>query len=794
MAPLRWSAAKLERASSDIRSVLACPSVDAAAGRLRAIMISPPGLEKQVLPSDSFAMDAQSCAAVPGSEGVRLGDAANMRQHMERAVQVPHPLQASAVARLDLQRAIEFVVAKREAGALAAARMARLESFGREAEALKKVDARLRGMQSGAARRLLRQQPGCRKPSVALWAALIRAMKWPDESVIEGLLVGFPAVGNYPPTGIFRENERPAEATFEHLDHEAHNAHLARVLAGLAASPSPHAQEALRQTERMTRSEVRSNNMRGPFYSAVEVERDIGAAPGSWRALHRFAIEQGTRADGSMKWRCCDNGKASGTNACLSSHETITCEKASFPALVAQLIAEQWPCHLPLPPMRHGTDDVASAYRRMPCAHPEATVVMVWDAERRCIAFYTMDGHNFGLSAAVLSFNRLTQLVATVARRFFGVLTAAYFDDYDTAEPDYAGRSGKSVLGALHEWLGMPLSSEKDVPMAVHNPFLGIVTDFSHFVSDGYVVMRPKPSRVEKLVSGLQAALAADYLPPAQADSWAGKLEFVTLSSGFHRVGRAAIREFRAFRDGGLGHSGNSALNPGLPEQLKDAMRFLVILLPRIPPRRLYVRAPTRPPIVIYTDASYEPQSGNPAGIGACVYDPCAPPHLRWVWASKAIPPEVYGYWRSRTQYIGQLEALAAMAVYYSLSRGVAFEGGVSHDVRERDVIHFVDNFGSMMGLIKGSSRDGDITRLAHVLTAIFIALAIRPWFEYVRSECNVSDLPSRFALEELRDTLPGAREFTYRLPTFWGLLHSSFVNLLEELSPRRWREWTLGW
>jgi hypothetical protein len=51
----------------------------------------------------------------------------------------------------------------------------------------------------------------------------------------------------------------------------------------------------------MTRAEVRDGTMRGPFYSAVEVDANINAAPGSWRALHRFAIEQGLRWDGSIK-------------------------------------------------------------------------------------------------------------------------------------------------------------------------------------------------------------------------------------------------------------------------------------------------------------------------------------------------------------------------------------------------------------------------------------------------------------------------------------------------------------
>jgi hypothetical protein len=74
------------------------------------------------------------------------------------------------------------------------------------------------------------------------------------------------------------------------------------------------------------------------------------------------------------------------------------------------------------------------------------------------------------------------------------------------------------------------------------------------------VTIRPKPSRVAELVKGLQAALGEDSLPPSQAEEWAGMLEFLTLSSGFHKVGRAAIEEFRGFRaatrSGGPGSSG----------------------------------------------------------------------------------------------------------------------------------------------------------------------------------------------------------------------------------------------
>eukprot|EP00962_Isochrysis_galbana_P025920 scaffold8011_cov146-Isochrysis_galbana.AAC.3 len=76
------------------------------------------------------------------------------------------------------------------------------------------------------------------------------------------------------------------------------------------------------------------------------------------------------------------------------------------------------------------------------------------------------------------------------------------------------------------------------------------------------------------------------------------------------------------------------------------------------------------------------------------------------------LPTDIYNHWRHRLQYIGQLEALVAVSVYYSLRGGVPYPGEVSHDVRERDVIHFVDNFGSMMDDGPHSSKGHPGTRM----------------------------------------------------------------------------------
>ena len=99
---------------------------------------------------------------------------------------------------------------------------------------------------------------------------------------------------------------------------------------------------------------------------------------------------------------------------------------------------------------------------------------------------------------------------------------------------------------------------------------------------------------------------------------------------------------------------------------------------------------------------------------------------------------------RPKKQHIGQLEILAAVAVYYSWPK--LFEG--------RDVIHWIDNSSAIMALIKGYSGMPDSARLVHAYYLMMYKLGTRVWFEHVVSDANVSDLPSRGEFEFLRSEL----------------------------------------
>ena len=109
--------------------------------------------------------------------------------------------------------------------------------------------------------------------------------------------------------------------------------------------------------------------------------------------------------------------------------------------------------------------------------------------------------------------------------------------------------------------------------------------------------------------------------------------------------------------------------------------------------------------------------------------------HERWLHSEFVVGRDVLAQLEDREQYITQLELLAAVAVYSSLD---------ANDLRGRDVLHWIDNTGALGILAKTYSPDFDCARIVHAMELMQLDLAFVPFFEYVRSEANIADLPSR--------------------------------------------------
>lgn len=85
--------------------------------------------------------------------------------------------------------------------------------------------------------------------------------------------------------------------------------------------------------------------------------------------------------------------------------------------------------------------------------------------------------------------------------------------------------------------------------------------------------------------------------------------------------------------------------------------------------------------------------------------------------------------------YIGQLELAAASAPYFSPQ--LAW-------LRERSIMHYIDNQGACYGLIHGRSANADANRLIFVTNMRIALLKCDAWFDYVPSASNIAHLPTR--------------------------------------------------
>ena len=244
-------------------------------------------------------------------------------------------------------------------------------------------------------------------------------------------------------------------------------------------------------------------------------------------------------------------------------------------------------------------------------------------------------------------------------------------------------------------------------------------------------------------------ALRRGVLTPHQASSLRGRI-FFALSSAWGMVGRAATLPLvqRQYRDVSYEFLEGS--------ELHHSFMFFEALLPALPPLVVPVVPDSRPPLTVYTDASFwlaksrrgvcEPRSSRlRGGLGAVVYDP----ESNRVVSAMGDPPWelLLASWDTdKKTYIAELEAIAALAVYSTFSS--IFRG--------RKVIHWIDNTVALSAFVHGYAGKPELAKTVNVFYLQAMALRASVYFDYVPSKANIADLPSRALVHQLRSELMG--------------------------------------
>jgi hypothetical protein len=263
----------------------------------------------------------------------------------------------------------------------------------------------------------------------------------------------------------------------------------------------------------------------------------------------------------------------------------------------------------------------------------------------------------------------------------------------------------------------------------------------------------------------LERCRIANRLTPGNAKSIKGKLSFL-LQSLFGRIGRAMALPLvlRCHESHGVTH---------FSPELKDMQFFLNIILEKgmRPSRKITLGAPARPHVLIWTDACDDNEYRGLGLVSADTDD--SSPHC--TMSSDVCPPWLLATFKAQCSWvICVLEMLAGLCGLLTLGQ----------ELRGRRVYFFCDNTAAWSSIITGYSSSKMMARVSALFQLFVAALDKDLWVEWVNTDANIADLPSR--------PLSGRGELSKIIPP---LVERPMISISEEefndpaLFFKKWRE-----
>jgi len=174
--------------------------------------------------------------------------------------------------------------------------------------------------------------------------------------------------------------------------------------------------------------------------------------------------------------------------------------------------------------------------------------------------------------------------------------------------------------------------------------------------------------------------------------------------------------------------------------EIKRSLDFLIDAIPQLRRRVFSTALDTRPPVLIWTDASFNQETMiGMGGLTALVRE--VDGSETWYTSEHISGAEITAKFEpGKKTYIGPYEMWYAAGALQTL-------GSVC---KRRQIIHFIDNTSALAGLVKGYASNHDMGYITNAYHALALGIECDTYFEYVRSAANIADLPSRQRMHEL--------------------------------------------
>ena len=632
-------------------------------------------------------------------------------EHYRKALllaQEPTPLEASCPADADISFVADFMLEHRRE--MPRLREAASDAIVRLGNRLAPLTDQLRQWQPDSVKQVTKDL------NLSLLLALVLVMGWPDVHMCYEMCYGFKVVGNIPNCHVYAQTHPP-------LVDEAS-------ILGSGWDAALQIKHRLRPSEadefltEATMKDVAAGFAEDPLPWHEFVRRH---PPGTFRVLRRFQVLQA-----SGKKRPCDDGDEGGHSALTADDNLLELCAATQPAVVVSQLharAERRGIEPMLIPdsLSSGGDDWPDAYRYTPFDPVQRlmAVVIFWHAQWQTPALALYRGLLFGLSGAVVAFNRFSKFTQHMGRQLLFILLSMYFDDASYQDWTSCGQSAQYHLQRVLTALGRPFALAKRQEMSKEADFLGLQHSMERAL-EGVVEFWPRTSILTNLNRILVDAWLDNYLPPGMASKVYGMWNFLETGLWGH-LGRAGLIHLRRrmYID-----TPPFCINEGLAKMI----RMFAALLSAEIKREYRVQpsvGPRLPRFLAASDAAADTPS-RPTG-GFLIHLLPGP----GIAAVLDLNQEVASLLTPGEQKIAQwelIQVLAALVIYPDAFRG-------------RQGLWFIDNVAALFSLVKGKSNVPDMDAMAMVVHALLFSLRCGMYFEYVQSPANWADEISRKGL-----------------------------------------------
>ena len=510
----------------------------------------------------------------------------------------------------------------------------------------------------------------------------IGGSKWAERFV-----TGFPTLGSPGAPGVYPEVPNAPPPISRQQLFDTARSRFRRNKVSQEAHRSKLGSEAIEQAEK--------GWLDGPFPFGHEGMLLVDGKQTLAIPAYRFGVEQ------TSTLRAADDLKRSSTNEATAILTPINLSSWDHVAQICTFFRAEGETR----PSAMAKAGRADAYKQLPMEELDelaAAITLKQPRKKKRFGFIPKT-QLFGSAAAVLRYNCLSRVLASLACRYLNLPCVGYYDDFAIVAPKLVIDKALQAFTTLRDELFAILKKSKS-EAGPNLELLGLAIHFEEGYEDAIATLELAPTRIEKLIKMARELKGKNQVALAEIQKDAGKLRFAqTMITG--RSGRAAMRPIYELIAKGSGN---------MPQDMKDCLFWRELAFPNLAPR--LIRSPssqdTTYPIRIYSDATRE---GNLASI---TLFPTGSSRKPLLFASQAD---------------AELRRLASSTnkIYiYELYAAVAKVFATKGALKGTKLILSVDNEAACAALTKGAAKNRCALMLVYTLWYLAALLDFRLWAE----------------------------------------------------------------